>query len=421
MYSTTISNSLIYDIQKNELKVKLTEDENTKAEKKGTEDEKQAAKEKALRKHRVKVGSSLMLELNPVPNPYKFNVSIVSDYVNNNDSSTNILDKYLLNPFGNISEVDAKSGGTDEERKKVVLGYLQVVNSELVKFLNYYRNDSQFIDRPTFEFDKKNLQSKIDAVLAKEDLNYPGNMQDFILNEFTADDSTRVAGILKNYAEFQRFIVPQTFLPIAKVSNYDELGITVKATPKANQFTGLHLDTITNRIPITVYRGIKVDVSTGLFYSGLDQPRYAILRDSTSVTSSTGIDSVTSRSAKIIKENGNHGRVGFASMIHFYSRWGANVNVSLSFGAGITFMEKPQLRYLIGGSILLGRTNRIALTGGYSFGRINDLSDTYRVADKDDEYKPLNPTATDLTMKKVMKGSAFFAVSYNFPLLKRKN
>src|SRR5690606_34297659 len=109
--------------------------------------------------------------------------------------------------------VKEKSGKEDHEN--IILGYLQVINSAVLKFLHLYRDDLQFIDRPTYIADKIKVQEKIDAVLARPELEYPGNMADFVLNEFSAEDSSRVAGILKNYAEFQRFVIPKTFLPIA--------------------------------------------------------------------------------------------------------------------------------------------------------------------------------------------------------------
>lgn len=419
IYPSTDGHLMIYNIEKNELNLQLTEEELKKANDKSTPEKKKAAKLRAARNRRVDVGSSFSFELNPVPNPYKFSLNMSADYVNFNDSSKTELDKYLLNPFQNITDISAKSGGTAEKRKAFVLGYLQVINSAVLKFLGLYRDELQFIDRPTFEADKQNLQAKIDQVLSKEELHYPGNMADFVLNEFTTDDSARVSGVLRNYAEFQKFTVPQTFLPVGKVGNYDELGITVKATPKANQVTGLHLDTITNRVPITIFNGIKVDVSTGIFYSFLDQKNYSIRKDSTMGKSSKGADSVTARSAKIIDERGVNGRMGFASMVHFYSRWWTNVNVSLSFGVGLTLVDDPQLRYMGGTSLLLGRTNRIALSFGYMFGRVKELSDKY-YSDDLKSFRPVNPTETELAMKKVTKGACFIAVSYNFPLLKRK-
>lgn len=367
---------------------------------------------------KIAVGNSLTLDLYPVPNPAKFNVVINGDYINFNDSSTSALDNFLLNPFSGSPNISAVSGGSNGERRAKILGFLQEINTSVIQFLQYYRDDAQFIDRIAFQEDKKKLQAAINNVLSKDELKYPGNMQDYIINEFNHDDSTSLASFLKNYGEFQKFNVPQTYLPIAKVGNYDELGITIKVTPKEGMLTGLNFDSTTNRIPFTVYNGIKVDVSTGFFYSFIDQPSYSIRKDSTVVPSSTGADSIKSRSGSIIKESGVNGRMGFASMIHIYSRWGKDVNVSLSLGIGLTLIDDPQLRYMGGISLLLGRTNRIAITAGYMGGKVKELSDRYLNEDK--SYRVVSSSENQLSTKTIMKGNFFFGVGYNFPLLKRK-
>lgn len=124
------------------------------------------------------------------------------------------------------------------------------------------------------------------------------------------------------------------------------------------------------------------------------------------------------RYGSIIKEGGSNGKMGFATMVHFYSRWWTNVNLALSFGAGLTLIDDPQLRYMAGASFLLGRTNRIALTFGYMAGRVKQLSDIY--LNEDESFRKIPFADTQLSTKKVTAHGCFLAVSYNFPLLKRK-
>lgn len=365
----------------------------------------------------LKVGSSLLFELNPVPNPEKFDVAIMGDYINRNDSTNKTLDKFLLNPFSGIDEIKAKSGGiAADKRKGIVLGYLQAVNSSLIKFLAHYRSQ-QFIDPVTFSTDKRALEGNVETVLRGLE-GYPGNIPDLIVNEFEPSDTLFINPIMQNYVAVKKFNVNRTYLPIASLGNYDELGITVKLTPKANQQVGVRLDSVVNRVPLNLYGGIKVDVSTGLFYSFIDQPSYSIRKDSTIVKSSKGADSTASRYGSIIKEGGSAGKMGFATMVHFYSRWGTSVNVALSFGAGLTLIDDPQLRYMAGASLLFGRTNRVALTFGYMAGRVKQLSDVY--LNEDESFRKVPFADTQLTTKKVTGHGCFLAVSYNFPLLKRK-
>lgn len=370
------------------------------------------------------VGDQFYFQILPVPNPYKYTVKIYYDYKDHNDSTDTMLGDLLLNPvklLGSVRSLSSSSGtGTEDktikDRKNKALAYLQEGNAAMIKFLDHYRSQ-EVINPDLFNSDKSTLLQKLNETLKNADIGYNGDIEDYVSMIFEPADTIYIKKLVTNYRALRAYEVPNNWISMGQVQNFDELTYLVDIRSRLGKVTGLKLDTV-QRFTFPIRNGFKVDVSPGLFYTGLSQPVYSLNRDSVMGKTAKGADTVLSRSKSILKEKGSNGQVGFSTLIHFYWRWGTSFNVAASIGAGLTLMDKPQVRYFGGISFLAGRINRLALTLGYTGGRIEELSDRYR--NDDGSFKLVNNNETALSTKKVLKGDFFISLGYNFPLLKRK-
>jgi hypothetical protein len=370
-----------------------------------------------------KVGSGVTLELKNVPNPLLYDVSIASRYQDYNAETDQFLEDLLLNPADKLGK--AFSGGADDQaakdrkkRKEIILGYLYAINADLNKFLGEYAH-KDCIDAADFATQKKMVEDNLDTKLkAVNDFNYSGYFPDLIRSEFDEADSSLVKPFLLTYKKFHDLRITPYRFHIPRVKNADELTIGLKIIPKDGSNATLKVDSM--EIPVTIYGGFKVDVSPGIFYTSLNSARYTLRSDSMMVPGSTGADSVTDRYKTIIQEKGKNSNVVFGTLMNFYSRWGKDVNVALNIGAGVTLEAKPQVRYLGGVSVLLGRINRLALSGGFVFGKVDGLSNRYNNDTNGNGYLKVNNSETELQTRPELKSGWYLGVSYNIPLLARK-
>lgn len=165
--------------------------------------------------------------------------------------------------------------------------------------------------------------------------------------------------------------------------------------------------------------GFKIDFSSGIFASGLvndvfstksfqtfDTTRvYKVVYDRNGVASRkdsiTGFSNVTKQ--KIIQGNSGEFNIGLGVLLHAYSRWWKRINLGASVGGIIDNQSK--VRYLAGGSLLLGREQRLIFTYGCAFGQIAKLADGSNIGDV--------ITSSNVPTKDVWDRGWFFSVTYN--------
>ncbi|MEP1095338.1 MAG: hypothetical protein ABJG78_09530 [Cyclobacteriaceae bacterium] len=194
---------------------------------------------------------------------------------------------------------------------------------------------------------------------------------------------------------------------IPQVKNYDEIVFTTNIHPK-DSTPGIYLKD--ELISIPIYGGFKIDGSSGLFYSSLTDHVFSTVTDSVSMIAPDGTVSYRSGN-RIVRQNSSTGDPGIAGLVHFYSRLGKSLNLAFSMGAGFTFESTPKPRYLLGGSLLIGRNERISLSGGAAFGQVTRLKKEFETPDL---YKDV----TTITTEKWNKGY-FFSLTYNIPFRKK--
>ncbi|WP_254560830.1 hypothetical protein [Dyadobacter diqingensis] len=176
--------------------------------------------------------------------------------------------------------------------------------------------------------------------------------------------------------------------------------------------------------------GFKIDFSTGLFTTGLIDEKYTFGADTTIISptrsyiafwngketvrkdSITGYTSTNQR--EILRDSRDKFNIGLGVLLHAYSRWGKRINVGLSVGGIID--NQTNIKYTGGGSVLLGREQRLILTYGIALGKVNKLGNGLQ----EGKFVTLSTNQAEPTMLAKWASSWFFGVTYNLGTLVSK-
>lgn len=243
-----------------------------------------------------------------------------------------------------------------------------------------------------------------------------GDLNNFIFIQLDGMDPLyrdSVTTILNNYRSFYNtrnyfnYNIPQ-------IQNVDQYIFTLSVLPKA----GAKSHTVVDHQPVTVNTvgGVKFDFSSGLFITGLRDERFSFRPDSTVIRDVNGADSIVfNRRNQIIQlSDDKKSDFGVAALMHFYPRITPFFNIGLTLGAGVSIGPNPSIRYLGGGSLILGKSGRLIVSYGCAAGFVDVLSDSYQ------NLQYVSLTDTKAISKKAFKTNSFFAVTFNIPLFKSK-
>lgn len=155
-------------------------------------------------------------------------------------------------------------------------------------------------------------------------------------------------------------------------------------------------------VEIPVRGGWKADFSVGLNYSfgnGAKDEKYYL------TPPSEGNGTLT------VGANANVVRPNIAAMLHAYPRTGKNYAAGFMMGVGAGFKAENTLTasYYLGGSLVLGKSQKIILNTGVSFLAVDRLKADYRT----DVGYPVETTKISDVTEKALKPSFFFGISYN--------
>lgn len=170
------------------------------------------------------------------------------------------------------------------------------------------------------------------------------------------------------------------YTQVMQVPNADELTVGI-GTKTNNQVSYLY------RHKFLVKGGMKLDFSTGVFVSGLDNQDFSIrsvrytFRDSlTAPTRDT--------TGNLIDANKNKLNVNTGFLVHVYPRSGHYWNIGGV--AGVTF-NNSQFMFLVGGSAMFRMGNtRLSFVGGLAFGQQKELQASQAQYRVDENQYPLN-------------------------------
>jgi hypothetical protein len=186
---------------------------------------------------------------------------------------------------------------------------------------------------------------------------------------------------------------------IPMIENADALSFTVNIKPKSGN-NGL---TITNApINIPIHGGLKVDFTTGIYYSSIRNNSYVLKA------------SADSSHMLITNEGKAKGTLGINALMHIYSRLG---DVSPTAVLGVGKSIDLNYSFLLGAGIAFGHDDRFAISGGFNYSNIKTLSNKY--IGSDGAPLPLPKTATDITTYNVFKWGKFISFTYSLGLNKK--
>jgi len=248
---------------------------------------------------------------------------------------------------------DACPSSDQFEKEKIAIG------ANIIKVFGPGPVESSFAqnyERLKAEFIKQNES-------AEKPYDFNKEVQDLYSLPITPDSLVRetrkvLLMIMNTKFEYQ-YNIPQ-------LDNADFLNFSLNIEPKKDKKGNIRV--LNQPISIPIRGGVKVDFSTGLYYSSISNSKYA-LRDY--------ILTDTLRGKDIRGENGDQngkGTVGVMALMHVYPRLG-DLQPAFSFGFG----KALDLNYsvLAGGSIMFGKRNRFALSGGINFSSVKVLSAKY--------------------------------------------
>lgn len=163
---------------------------------------------------------------------------------------------------------------------------------------------------------------------------------------------------------------------------------------------------------LTLYTGggFKIDGSAGVGITDLMDDEYGTRSRERTYAPGSGTGDTTVTELVIRAKDGGELRVGVTALVHAYYRLWPFLNVGLTTGLMTT--DQSQLVYQGGLSLILGRGQRMILSGGMATARVDRLASGYTEGDvvKDDASIPID---------QVQETGFWFGVSYNLTAERR--
>ncbi|GAF02286.1 hypothetical protein [Saccharicrinis fermentans] len=161
-----------------------------------------------------------------------------------------------------------------------------------------------------------------------------------------------------------------------------------------NTFTG---DTLAdNKIVLDTYGGWSFDFSTGFMMNSLINKAYAL-------------KSLDDARYEVIEEDGSEMDFGFGGLGHLTYKYSPCFKVGIATGASLSLYD-GNLRYLLGPTVLFGKRNKLSMTGGLSFAKLEQLSAS--VTRESDGTHTVPITAESIPTYHKLKTGWFVSVSY---------
>ena len=188
--------------------------------------------------------------------------------------------------------------------------------------------------------------------------------------------------------------------------NADLIKFNFVAEPHSNIPSSVETQPINFNYDVKIKGGLKLDVSTGLFWNfGVNDNSYRF-------------QSISDSTTKVIKEgNENVFIPSFGFLINAYERSNNNFKIGGNFGVST---NTERLNYYLGASLLIGRSERVNLNFGIVGAQVKTVSDMYNteeilnipIADLPNEVPLMNPNP--------FKVGLYFGLTFNLLDIKNK-
>jgi hypothetical protein len=153
---------------------------------------------------------------------------------------------------------------------------------------------------------------------------------------------------------------------------------------------------VSEKIVFYTYGGWTFDFTAGLFYNSLvNNQYYKSERDSTTsyIRSEPTIENFD---------------IAAGGLLHLSYKMKNLHLIGFNAGAAVSLFDQ-KLRFLLGGSYLTGKRNRIGISAGVAFSRLKEISEA-AISDDGGNYIP---TSNDIPTYDDLKVGGYFGISYN--------
>lgn len=188
--------------------------------------------------------------------------------------------------------------------------------------------------------------------------------------------------------------------------NADLINFNLNAQPNSNLPGSVETKPLNFKYDVKIKGGVKIDVSTGIFWNiGLYDKSYRF-------------ESQSDTSTLVIKEDNESLFIpSFGVLFNLYKRSTKDVK----FGGNIGFSTNAdRLNYYLGGSVLIGKSERMNINFGIAGAQVDRVSDLYHTDD------PIQVTIADLPNEVPLRNpspfkvGAFFGITFNLTGTKNK-
>lgn len=154
--------------------------------------------------------------------------------------------------------------------------------------------------------------------------------------------------------------------------------------------------------------GWKIDFSAGFALNNLLSHEYVFKYDTADLDGDGTADDV----AQIIKKDKGARTIDLALMAHMYPRTGTYVNGGIN--TGFVIENGDVLKYLVGGSLMLGSKQRTVISGGWIMGSVDRLDNSYNDAlNTYVDRARVASISTAIPTVKRWKTGGYVAITYN--------
>ena len=303
------------------------------------------------------------------------------------------------------------------------LGKIIKLNTDLKAFLKKQLTAEDCIDLPAVEQQKKVIFKRIESafkvgspeqfnqsyVEIKEQLKKSESVENVEFNELvkekyslkTTPDSIVIE--TKKLIEAIDAIGLSYYYIVPQLQNADAITFTLNVKPKEGGNGTKHITAEPITVPLR--GGWKVDFSTGFYYSSVRNQEYSlkdVMRG----------DSVIAKS--IVSERGDkngRGAFGVTAQANIYPRLGT-VQPAVTVGLGGSL--DLNYSFLLGGGLVIGKSNRFMLSGGWNLSSRKVLSDKYD--DVASGQGNLPKSTTTLDTRNALKSGFFLSLTYSLSL-----
>ena len=321
---------------------------------------------------------------------------------------------YSMRYLRSIDQMVRDPKNVAEDKALVLNAIIEIrtsVNSSLVDISSYERaiKSTELLYIKSFKRDRAKYRKNFDSIV-RQYLNVMKDVRKFdrISNEFEAtstelkEDWNKIIDIINSLYKVK---VDNLTLPIdINGKNIDVVEISLERFEDNNPIA-----TDTYKYSLWVKGGLKIDVSGGIFLTSLVNNEYVTESRTTTIEG----EEVQRRVIRK-KEKGNF-EFGFGSAINISHRSASWVNPTLNFGALFTVNQQFQL--LSGLGAILGKEERIIVTGGVSMGRVTRISEPY--IDDGLQLYDLGESGVVPTANRFDFGY-YFGLTYNFSKNKKQ-